>query len=106
MPIENRILTYAGPERRQYKRIRKHFIANFKEKNLSAWDMVTMRNLGAGGALFNYDRKLRLNTLLDLKIIFPASRNPINCSGRIIRIEEPESLPVYGIAVSFEEIES
>jgi len=102
---------YSGAERRQYKRIRKHFIAKVKELSDDAsvepdsiWNMVTIQNIGAGGALFNYVKELKLGSLVDMKINFPVLSNPIVCRGKILRIERPNQGNIFQIAAIFTEI--
>ena len=115
--MENRLnwngkIFYDGPERRVYKRIRKHFIAKFQsrprdaqEKTSANWDMVTIYNLGAGGTLFNYNRRLEVGSLLNLEIKFPISETPIHGVVKIIRIEESSKGLILHIAAVFIEID-
>lgn len=107
---KNRIIGYTGQERRRYKRIRKHFIAQFQamdegeKKNDASWEMVTLQNLGAGGALFNYDKRLQKGSLINMHINFPLLSNPIRSIAKVIRIQESDASPVFGIAAVFIEI--
>jgi hypothetical protein len=115
--MENRLnwngkISYGGPERRVYKRIRKHFIAKFQsrprdaqERTSANWDMVTIYNLGAGGALFNYNRRLEIGSLLNLEVKFPQSETPIRGIVKIIRVEEPSKALILHIAATFIEID-
>ena len=101
---------YKGKERRQYKRIRKNFLAKFqimpeaKQKTTGLWNMVTLQNLGAGGALFNYSEPIAVESVLSLKINFPRSVKPVDCIGRVCRIEEPSHSLISRIAVIFTKI--
>ena len=102
---------YAGVERRKYKRIRKNFMARFQIQDGGGddawsedWNMVTMRNLGAGGGLFNYNRKLKTDSLLHLKINFPLTREPIDCVGKVTRVEDTMRSIIFRIAVAFMEV--
>ena len=110
--IGNRIIPYSGPERRVYKRIRKHFMAKFQFRLPGAegrtstnWEMVTIYNLGAGGALFNYDKRLEIGSLLNLEVKFPPSEKPIRSVVKILRIEEPSKASILHIATVFVEID-
>ncbi len=101
---------YAGPERRMYKRIVKNFIANVRPKPMeggdgTSWNMVTIKNLGAGGALFNYDRELDIDSLIEMKINFPMAPSPINCVGKIVRTEKKAANSIIAIAAMFTDIE-
>jgi len=102
---------YPGGERRLYKRIAKPFMTKFRilkdepsQEDSASWDMVVVKNLGAGGILFNYDKKMDMGSLLDLKINFPASEQPIKCTGKVIRIEDTPHPSVVRIAAVFTEI--
>ena len=115
--MENRLnwdgkIPYNGSERRAYKRIRKHFIAKFRsrprdaqEKTSADWNMVTIYDLGAGGTLFNYNKRLEIGSLLNLEIKFPISETPIRGVVKIIRIEEPSKAFILHIAAVFVEID-
>ena len=96
---------YTGPDRRQYKRIRQHFIVRFKKPGMP-WQMVTAQNLSAGGVLFNFNDKLDKDTTIDLKINFPLIKEPISCSGITVRADQPSAGPVFKIAVKFLDIVS
>jgi c-di-GMP-binding flagellar brake protein YcgR len=96
--------------RRKYKRIEKPYRARFRKiiaKRIISdeWDMVTVKNLSAGGMLFNYKRNLGIDTRLDLKINISKSIPLINCIGRIIRIDEHMNSSEFGIAMEFTEID-
>lgn len=101
-----------GKDRRRHKRIKMPFMIRFRilpgegEEASPEWNMVTARNLGAGGVLFNYDKRIRLDTNLEMKISFPAFDAPIECRGRVIRVEEPRfGGNIYHLAVVFTEID-
>ncbi len=69
------------------------------------WDMVAVKNLSAGGMLFNYNKNQKIDSLLDLKIDISESIPPINCVGKIIRIEESQPHSMCRIATEFTEID-
>ena len=101
-----------GKDRRRYKRIKTPFMIRFRAIPKEGgtvppeWNMVTARDLGAGGVLFNHDSKIELETNLEMKINFPAFEGPIECKGRVIRVEAPRfSGNIYRIAVIFTEID-
>ncbi len=66
--------------------------------------MVAMKDLGAGGMLFIYNKNLGIDSLLDLKIDESKATLTINCVGKIMRIDEPISPSIFGIATEFTEI--
>jgi len=100
--------------RRKYKRIVKSFISwlmfMWRRKHPgypNGWDMVTIRDLGAGGILFNYDQPVAIGTNVRLRIIFPFLKKPIHCIGKVMRNEEVSTYQypsIYRIATEFEKI--
>jgi hypothetical protein len=100
--------------RRRYKRITKTLMSwlNLSNGNgnpfqSKGWDMVTVRDVGAGGILFNYDKPIEEGTKISLKISFPFKPAPIVCEGRIVRNERIESIKyasIYRIAAEFNKI--
>jgi len=105
------MITHSSQERRQYKRIKKDFVARFRFKsdelsmhNSEGWEMVTTQNLCAGGVLFKYNREVPIGSLIDMFINFPQIKNPINCTGKVIRIERNSSLSLLKVAAYFVDI--
>jgi hypothetical protein len=99
-------------ERRKYKRKEEPHMVRFRTIPLVAkkmvspdWDVGAVKDLSAGGMLFYYDKNLELDSLLNLKIDLPASALPINCVGKIIRIEQPQPNSMFRIAAEFTEID-
>ena len=101
---------YSVTEKRKYKRIElakkkdkkivPPYITRFRVKQYEGqeisspdWDIVSMKNLSAGGMVYafnkDYNKNLELDSLLDLRIDFFKSVPSINCIGRVVRIEEP-----------------
>ena len=104
-------MTHHRDERREHKRIDKNYIVSFQirpnekqEQVFIGWDMVTAVNLGAGGILLNYDRKIEPGSILDLKINFPGSHEPIECVGEVNRVEKAKKSSRVRIAAKFVEI--
>ncbi len=103
---------YNDLERRKYKRIEKPYMVRFRTIPLVAkkmvstdWDEVAVKNLSAGGMLFDYNKNLELDSLLDLKIDVSIVTPTINCVGKIIRIAESIPHSIFGIATEFTGIE-
>ncbi|MFQ5964501.1 MAG: PilZ domain-containing protein [Candidatus Scalinduaceae bacterium] len=108
---------YNGVEKRKYKRIEykkteKPFTVRFRarpdeyRKTVSdKWDMVAMKDLGAGGVFFFCNKILGVGALLDLKIGFSKSLLPINCVGTVTRIKAHQSSSMCGVSVAFAEID-
>lgn len=90
---------YSGPERRKFKRMKKQFITRFRSKfTTDAWEMVTMQNMGAEGILFNHEREIEPDSILDIMINFPGLKDVLTCSGRVLRSQERPGLNQYSTA--------
>lgn len=96
---------------RKYKRIEKPYIVRFRTREdeycgtvSTDWDMVSLKDLSAGGALFNYNNNLGIGSLLDLKIDISRSIPTIHCVGKVTRIEEFQPHSILRIAAEFTEI--
>ncbi len=50
-------------------------------------------------------RKIEEGLLLDMEINFPMSPAPINCVGKVIRVQGDPYSPIWGIATSFTDID-
>ena len=98
--------------RRKHKRIVRTFMSwlNFGYANAAypkGWDMVTIRDIGAGGILFNYDKPIDVGTQIILKIVFPFKDFPIKCVGSVVRNEKMDSVKyasIYRVAAEFKSI--
>ncbi len=98
-------------ERRKYKRIEKPYMARLRikqykglEKPSAEWDMVTVKDLSAGGIRFNYNKNLGLGTLMDLKIDVSTAMPTVKCAGKVTRIEYTQPHSILRIATEFTEI--
>ncbi len=99
-------------ERRKYTRIvKRHFMAKFRikqyeglERPLTTWDIVDLRNISEEGMFFYYSKYLRPDSLLDLKIEVTKPSPIINCVGKVIRTDNPQSDSMCGIAIKFADI--
>ncbi len=99
-------------ERRKYQRIEKPYIVRFRVKPdekqsmaTSNWDLVSVKNMSAGGALFRYPEDLGANSNLEFKIGISQSTPAINCVAKIIRVERPQPHSMFHIVTEFTEIE-
>lgn len=100
-----------GSEKREHKRIAKHYILRFQvrqaeeeEANLKVWEVVTVVDLSAGGALINFEKELEIGLLLDIVIIFPISHESIKCVGKVLRVQKSQRASIYRIGIVFTEI--
>ncbi|MFQ5963666.1 MAG: PilZ domain-containing protein [Candidatus Scalinduaceae bacterium] len=106
-----RLPIHSDVEKRKHKRIKKPYIVKFrlrpngtKETVFNDWDVVGVKDLGAGGMLLNCNNKLRIGSLLDLKIGLSTSIPLINCVGIVIRIKKQIHSSIFNIAIAFMEI--
>ncbi len=105
-------------EKKKYIEIVTPFIARFRYKQWDfsnplslEWTMVAVRNLSAGGMMFDYytrsrdyNEELGFGSLLELKIDFIKSKPIISCIGRVVRIEDAHANDMFRIATEFTEI--
>jgi c-di-GMP-binding flagellar brake protein YcgR len=103
---------YNNHKRRKYKRMENPYMARFRikqykdlERSSAEWDVVVLKDLSAGGALFNYNRNLRIGSLLDLKIDVSTTTPTIKCAGKVTRIEQSQPHSILRIATEFTEID-
>jgi hypothetical protein len=99
---------YNDRERRKYKRTEKPYMARLRIKQYeglgissSEWDTVVLKDLSAGGVLFNYNKNLGIGSLLDLKIDVSTAIPTIKCAGRVTRIEQSQPHSILRIATEF-----
>ncbi len=110
--IEQRKYKRIELERWKYKEIVSPCITRFrvkqndsKEMSSLEWNIVAVKNLSAGGLMFNYYKtNLGLSSLLELKIDFIKSKPTISCLGRVVRIEDAHVNSMFRIATEFTEI--
>ena len=101
-------------ERREHRRIDKSFLTRLKimPSKLSKlknafWDLITTKNLSAGGLLFNYYKDVPVGAEIELRIVFPLADRPIECIGKVVRSQKIIDNGVksaYRIAAQFEDI--
>ena len=101
-------------ERREYRRIERSFLTRLKiapsklnKLKEAFWDLITTKNLSAGGLLFTYYKQVPVGAELELRIVFPLADRPIECRGKVIRSQKIIDNGVksaYRIAACFEDI--
>jgi hypothetical protein len=68
------------------------------------WDVVALKDLSAGGALFYYIKYLGLGSPLHLKIDVSTATPTVRCAGKVTRIEQSQPHTILRIATEFTEI--
>ncbi|MBO1224884.1 MAG: PilZ domain-containing protein [Candidatus Scalindua sediminis] len=103
---------YRYREKREHKRIEKPYMARLRIKQYEGleissaeWDIVALKDLSAGGALFYYSKYLGLGSLLDLKIDVSTATPTVRCAGKVTRIEQSLAHSLIRIATEFTEID-
>ncbi|MHC4268981.1 MAG: PilZ domain-containing protein [Planctomycetota bacterium] len=110
--IEKRKYKRLELEKWKYKEIVSPCITRFRVKQYDGqempsleWNIVAVKNLSAGGIMFNYYKmNLGVGSLLELKIDFIKSIPTISCIGRVVRIEDAHANSMFRIATEFTEI--
>ena len=103
---------YKYREKRKYKRTEKPYMARLRikqyeglERSSAEWDVVALKDLSAGGALFYYSKYLGLGALLHLKIDVSTATPTVKCAGKVTRIEYTQPHSILRIATEFTEID-
>ncbi len=103
---------YKYREKRKYKRKEKPYMARLRikqyeglERSSAEWDVVALKDLSAGGALFYYSKYLGLGSLLHLKIDVSTATPTVKCAGKVTRIEYTQPHSILRIATEFTEID-
>ncbi len=99
-------------EKWKYKEIVSPCITRFRVKQCDGQEtsslernIVAVKNLSAGGIMFNYYKMdLEFGSLLELKLDFIKSKPTISCIGRVVRIEDAHTNCMFRIATEFTEI--
>ncbi len=98
-------------ERRKHKRTEEPFEINVRIRPDEAqeavslgWDKVSVKNLGAGGACFYYNKDIEVGSFVDLKIYISKTAPLINCTGKVTRIKKLQSPAIYDVVLEFTEI--
>ncbi len=99
---------YKYREKRKRKRIEKPYMARLRIKQYNGlgkpsaeWDVVALKDLSAGGALFYYSKYLGLGSLLDVKIDVSTATPTVRCAGKVTRIEQTQPHTIHRIATEF-----
>ncbi|MDD4957316.1 MAG: PilZ domain-containing protein [Candidatus Omnitrophica bacterium] len=102
---------YKGPERRKYKRVQGPFHVDFKsltpEGQANAFcgtDIIGAHDVGAGGIRFKSKNPVNPGALVYLQISFPLFTSPVNCIGRVLRVDQLSYSKWYFVAAVFTEI--
>ncbi len=75
------------------------------ERSSAEWDVVALKDLSAGGALFYYSKYFELGALLHLKIDVSTATPTVKCAGKVTRIEYTRPHSILRIATEFTEID-
>ena len=98
---------YKGPDRRQFKRIKKPFSLRMQVQGAGAfenWDIVLIKDISRVGLSFTLDKLIKMDTHLNLKINFGYESGTIECVGKVTRIKEFPKSKIFEIGVAFVDI--
>jgi len=99
---------YQGDERRKYKRVKELPVVKIHvrphEEPSSDWHLAAVLNMGAGGALFYYNQKVKSGTKLDIRIDISSSKKSINCVAEVVRVISAGGGEMFLTAVVFKTI--
>lgn len=103
-----------GEEKRKFRRIKEKFpiklqvYSRGRPAAYGKYEAAFLQDISAGGALFNYSKKLEIGTFVELVINMGTLPEPVKCLGKVIRAEpsaQPktpgEKPPLYNIALRF-----
>lgn len=95
-------------ERRQFVRVQKKMIVGIQaiSDDQNSSNRGYTKNVSKGGVLFEYNTCYPLSTVLGLEIRIPYRAKPIECYGKVMRVEEVEEGSVFDIGISFMDISS
>lgn len=95
---------YLGRERRKHKRLQKPFMVKFsisQNTPKTEWHNIAVLDIGAGGSLFYYNRKLDIDSSLQVKIECTLAHKTIFCTGHVVRLDEIVPGNLYLSAIVF-----
>lgn len=99
--------------KRLSKRIYRHFIARFRilpdgplKENSSNWEVVTLNDLSAGGAQFNYNKEIKPGSILEMLVTFLWLKQPLGFRAEVLRVQKAPDCPsLYRIAIIFVDLD-
>lgn len=96
-------------KRRKYIRLESPYITMYQVKPnedmiSQGWDIITVKNLSAGGMFFYARNNFEVGTVLSLKIGFSLSHPDILCVGRVVCAKRHLDTSIIGLAIEFTKI--
>jgi c-di-GMP-binding flagellar brake protein YcgR len=104
-----------GSDQRAYVRLAKKVNVRYKvfksqdellTRGFTSEQFSVTKNISAGGVLFISDEPAPIGSTVELKIELPIGEAPIECFGRVVRIDEIEPQKAYNVAVCFLDLTS
>jgi len=104
-----------GPDNRAYIRLDSKVAVHFKvlkkeelpfKKEMEPEQVYFTKNISAGGILFVSGESATAGSNIDLRVDLPDDNKPIECLGRVVRVEEDYNGHSYNVAVCFLDITS
>ena len=97
---------FSGVEKRRFKRLNKQFVVRIQIQGgfSKTWDVVLIQNISKGGLLFSYYKPLNEGMQLNFKINIGLHKEPLECFGKIVRVQVVGDPKTYEAGVSFVDI--
>lgn len=94
-----------GENLRKHPRIARNFVARFRVKDRpdSEWQLSTLKDISEGGCYFYSATPFEIGQVLETRILFPSSKEPIEFLGEVKRCDSEGSgqFSRFGIGVYF-----
>lgn len=100
---------YYDEERRRYPRIPFGYVVKYRlcENCKKKFRKGSGKNISLGGILIEGKRRLPVDTLLEIEVLIPKSRDNCECIkviGQVVRVDIVKNSRLYDLAVKFVEI--
>jgi c-di-GMP-binding flagellar brake protein YcgR len=92
----------ADRERRNYERIKRHFVVTYKVRGKEEKPEVSqIKDISEGGMFFTTSKNYLAGTILEVKLKTPISSLGINLLAKVIESEEVAPQLIYNTRVAF-----
>jgi len=100
-----KILGWHISEKRVFIRLKSHHLVKYKIIDDSEKVLSFARNISAGGILFYSEKKLPLNSTVEIKINIPPKPTPLHVVGKVVRVHPLKRIGGYEVGLEFVHIE-
>jgi type IV pilus assembly protein PilZ len=96
--------TRAAVERRRSERA--PVVVQIEYSTVDALFSDFTRNINEGGIFVETDERIPLDEKVELKLRLPGSRELVQATGRVVRVEPTSATAAGGIAIEFEQLDA